>query len=77
MANIKYGKYISVGSRYKEFPDRPPEAWILNVERTKWEPVSSADHAEESYEMTREEWEKEFPNAPPLPPIAFKMNFTD
>jgi hypothetical protein len=71
---IRYGNFGGNGSRFKAYPDRPPEAWVLDEARTKWLQIPSGDHGEEVREMTKQEFEKKFPNAPPLPPIAFSTD---
>lgn len=75
MAEPKYGNYNGLGSRYKEFPDRPAEAWVMDNDRTKWEMINPLDHAADVGELTKEAWEKRFPDAPPLPENAFWMKW--
>ena len=75
MAEPKYGNYNGLGSRYKEFPDRPAEAWALDEEQKSWHWVNPTDHANDVGEMTKEAWEKTFPGAPPLPKEAFRLKF--
>jgi hypothetical protein len=71
MAEPKYGNFSGHGSRYKEYPDRPPEAWVLNEAQTAWHEVNSPEHSLDVREMTKEEFERRFPDAPPLPSKAF------
>ena len=71
MAEPLYGNFGGNGSRYKEFPDRPPEAWVLNEARTAWHEINAAEHSQEVHEMTKKEFEARFPGAPPLPKNAF------
>jgi hypothetical protein len=65
--DIRYGDYF--GGSASRFTYG--EAWVLKADGT-WHRINSSDHGEEVRELSKAEWEKRFPNAPPLPPEAFK-----
>jgi hypothetical protein len=65
--DVRYGSYgDGYASRFV-----PGEAWVLAADGA-WHEVNSAHHGEDFREMSKAEWEKKFPDAPPLPPEAFK-----
>jgi hypothetical protein len=72
MAEPKYGNYNGLGSRYKTYPDRPSEAWVMDNDRKSWDMINSVDHINDVIELTKDEWEKDYPDAPPLPKEAFR-----
>jgi len=63
----RYGSYDGAGSRFA-----PNEAWVLSEDQTKWTEINSIAHAHEVREISKSAFELRFPNAPPLPPEAFK-----
>jgi hypothetical protein len=65
MAEILYGYFDGLAARYNG-----REAWVLNEDRTKWNRISTHDDA--IREITKNYYDERFPNAPPLPPEAFK-----
>jgi len=64
--NIRYGNYEDHASRFV-----PGEAWVLASDGT-WNRADSYIHSESAVELSKADWEKVFPNTPPLPPEAFK-----
>jgi hypothetical protein len=64
---IRYGDYYDAASRFTT-----NEAWVLNKKENKWNRINTAEHGQEVRELSKANWDKEFPNAPPLPPEAFK-----
>ena len=64
--DIRYGNYDDRASRFV-----PGEAWVLSTDG-KWIEANSSIHGESFVELSKADWEKEFPNTPPLPPEAFK-----
>ena len=66
MADIRYGNYDDLASRFVV-----GEAWVLRRDGT-WHEANSTVHGEDVVELSKADWEKEFPNTPPLPPQAFK-----
>lgn len=64
---ILYGNYDGTASRFA-----PNEAWVLNETSKQWVEINSTEHAQEVRELSKADWEKRFPDTPPLPPEAFK-----
>jgi len=64
---VRYGNYDDLASRFA-----PNEAWVLNAKRTEWAETNAIRHAHVVHELSKEAFEAEFPDAPPLPPEAFK-----
>lgn len=63
MADPKYGDFDGIASRYDE-----REAWVLHDD---WVPINHASHGNAVREMTKAQFERSFPDAPPLPAKAF------
>jgi len=70
MAEPKYGNFDGIPSRYSE-----REAWVLDDE--DWAEVNSSAHNNFVSELTKEEFDRIFPDIPPLPPTAFRGASSD
>jgi hypothetical protein len=64
MAEPKYGSFDGIASRYDE-----REAWVLH---DGWVPINHSSHGNAVSELTKQEFDQLFPDAPPLPDRAFK-----
>jgi hypothetical protein len=62
----RYGNYDGSPSRFA-----PGEAWVLDA-NNEWNAINSTEHGQEVRELSKAEFDKRFPNTPPLPPEAFK-----
>jgi hypothetical protein len=60
----KYGSFDGIPSRYNA-----SEAWVLH---DKWVKINSVSHNNAVRELTKQEFDQLFPDAPPLPAEAFK-----
>jgi hypothetical protein len=63
----RYGDFGGKASRFA-----PNEAWVLDEGLGQWREINSVSHANEVHELSKAEFEADFPDAPPLPPEAFK-----
>lgn len=64
MADPKYGSFDGIASRYDQ-----REAWVLHDD---WVPINHSSHGNAVRELTKQEFDQRFPDAPPLPDRAFK-----
>ena len=62
-----YGNFDGQASRF----DGWREAWVSSEDRTSWKEISSASHDHAVREISKAEFDRKFPDIPPLPPQAF------
>ena len=65
MPEPKYGDFDTIASRFDA-----REAWVLHPDG--WVEINHASHDNAVRELSKADFEKLFPDVPPLPPQAFK-----
>jgi hypothetical protein len=67
MTEIGYADWEHLAVRYTQ-----TEAWLYSRRTHRWEPLHPAEAFCKAYVLTKESFERQFPDLPPLPPEAFR-----
>ncbi len=67
MAEPRYGHLDTLASRFDD-----GEAWVLH--RTGWVEINRISQGNAVRELTKQQFDKIFPEVPPLPPTAFRRD---